>query len=124
MDAQVTIALISTGGGVLITWLTLKYKDGLKKKNVAKAPKDRMESIFDGYESLIRELKEDSVRKSVIIENLQVIIDTQRDEINKSQSLINKLRDEVDDSTSHAVELKTQLDKMKKDYAKNKDGIM
>jgi len=65
-------------------------------------------------------LKDDSDRKGRIIDNLQIIIDNQRAEIEKSQGLINKLQDEVTLSTTHADELKTQLDAMKKDYASGK----
>ena len=119
-DNQIIITAITVFGAIITTYLTVRYKDGLKKKNIAKAPKDRMEAIFDGYDSLIRELKDDSDRKGRIIDNLQIIIDNQRAEIEKSQGLINKLQDEVTLSTTHADELKTQLDAMKKDYASGK----
>lgn len=117
LDTQIVTTTIVVVGGLITTFLTIKWKNDKNRKDAEKSdePK-RMTTIFDGYESLIAELKADNDRKSIIIEKLQKIVDTQQEEINKSQGLINTLRIEVDSSKAHANKLEAQLQDMKKTY--------
>ncbi len=117
LSDQVTIAFISTVGGIVVTYLTVKYKGKVvKARGKAKAPKDRMENIFDGYERLIIQLTTDMERKETSINRMEGIISELEVELGKTKELLNETRHELHESQSHKRELSDQLKAMRREY--------
>lgn len=114
IDSQVLVAFIAAIGGVITTYLTVKYKDRVIKR--ADKPKDRMETIFDGYEKLIVSQQEEIVRKSHVINSLEKVVDRLEDELHQTRKLLQDARDELEESTLQNKKLTEQLRGMKKDY--------
>lgn len=112
---QVYVALIAAIGGIVTTYLTVKYKDRVIKRTAK--PKDRMETIFDGYEKLIISQQQEISRKSVVISSLERVIDRLEDELHQTRELLNDAREELNRSVVQNEQLKSQLGGMKKDYA-------
>lgn len=107
-DSQVQIAFISAVGGVAVTYLTVKYKN-----KIVKPPKDRVETIFDGYEALIKQQQAEIVRKGVLIDRLE-------EQLITMEELVEKLRIDLSSSQYQIEGLSTQLTQMKVDYGKLK----
>jgi len=59
---------ISVLGSIVITYLTKVYQRRTEKR---RQPKDRIETIFDGYDALIAQIRSDLSRKDELIENLR-----------------------------------------------------
>lgn len=109
----VLVATISTAGGLGIAYIT----NVLAKRKKERAPKNRIEGIFDGYDKLIAQQQEDNDRKSDNIDQLQELIDTQRRQLNESQIMITALKDELEEAKGRNQELRDQLAAMKREYA-------
>lgn len=120
-NSQVYIALIAAVGGIITTYLTVKYKDRVIKRTAK--PKDRMETIFDGYEKLIVSQQEEISRKSLVINSLEKVIDRLEDELHQTRELLNDARTELEHSVTQNKELKRQLGDMKKDYANEQNRL-
>jgi len=114
IDPQILVALISAAAGIIATVITVKYKDRVVKKQ--DRPKDRMETIFDGYEKLIISQQEEISRKSHVINSLEKVVDRLEDELHQTRQLLEDAREELRMSTDQNNNLKTQLAGMKKDY--------
>lgn len=108
----VIISIISTFGGVIIAYIV----NVVAKKNKASKPKDRMESIFDGYDKLIIQQQDDIKSKTTHINHLQELIDKQREQLQESQEMIDGLKDELEIARGRNQELRDQLNLMKKNY--------
>lgn len=114
-NVEIIKAFMTFLGGIIITWLTVKYKGGVARK-LSNKPKDRMDTIFDGYEKLIKQQQEDIERKQNHIDHLQVLINKQREQLEASQTMIDVLRDDLNESRRKNKTLEVQLKGMKKDY--------
>lgn len=119
LDSQVAIALIAAIAGIITTWLTVKYKDRIIKTNAPSKPKDRMETIFDGYEKLILQQQGEIERKGSVIESLENIIDNLERELVTTKELLATTKAEVAETKHQNGELKNQLKKMRRDYQGN-----
>lgn len=115
MSNDVLIALISTLGGITVAYITVKYKDMVVKK-ITRQPKDRMETIFDGYENLIQQQQQDIDRKVKHIGRLESIIDRLEMELLETKSMLNEAKNEARKSQSQNIELQAQLKKLRKEY--------
>jgi hypothetical protein len=104
---SVFTVLISVVGSIVITYLTKVYQRRAEKK---RQPKDRIETIFDGYDALILQLRGDLDRKGILIDNLQKLVNSQAKEIERSQGLIAELSEQVKDSAIQISRLQTQLE--------------
>lgn len=120
LSENVLVATIAGIVGIVTTYLTVRYKANQVSRSQAAKPKDRMETIFDGYEKLIQEQQKDIERKAILIESLQKIVDKQREEIEKSQEMIDTLRNELVSSQKRTGQLEDQLADMKKSYEQGK----
>lgn len=116
MDPAVLVAIIAGLFGVVTTWLTVKYKDKVIKK--AERPKDRMETIFDGYEKLILQQQVEIERKSEMITSLESIIGRLQDEVTRTQGLLSAAQSELKETEANNATLKRQLEQMRRDYQK------
>ena len=67
---QVITTSIGTAGVITVGLLGVKYRDKIIKKE--EKPKDRIDIIFDGYESLIKQQKEEIIRKDQLIDRLDI----------------------------------------------------
>lgn len=103
-------------GGILTTWLTLKYKDKLAVRNREQKPKERMDTIFDGYEKLILQQQNDIERKAAQLLSTQKIVDQLQKELDDTRELVRKQQDELEESRELNLELQAQLKDMKKEY--------
>lgn len=121
LSDQGTIVLISTLGGIITTYLTVKYKDKVIKKRKGSQPKDRMDNIFDGYERLIIQLTTDMERKEKSIHRLESIIDELDSELTKTKQLLAETKLELHESQRQKAELSSQLKAMRKEYIGNSD---
>lgn len=116
VDSQIAVALIAAVGGVVTTWLTVKYKDRIIKKTAPNKPKDRMDTIFDGYEKLITQQQLEIDRKQKVIESLEGIIETLEHELATTRDLLTTTKYEVSETKRQNTELKDHLHRMRKDY--------
>jgi len=98
---------ISVLGSIVITYLTKVYQRRTEKH---RQPKDRIETIFDGYDALIAQIRSDLSRKDELIENLQKVVDSQGKEILRSQGLIGDLQEQLKQSAVQISRLQTQLE--------------
>lgn len=104
-------------GGIVTTWLTLRYRDRLATRNREQKPKERMDTIFDGYEKLILQQQTDIERKATQITNTQKIVEQLQKELDDTRELVRQQQDELEESRELNLELQTQLADMKKEYS-------
>lgn len=116
-NTQVVVTLISTLGAVVGTYLTVKYKDHIVKMRRKSEPKDRMETIFDGYENLIKQQQQDIARKSILIDHLERAMRKLAKELDESKRMIDQLKTDIEDATEQNTQLRQQLVTLKKEYA-------
>lgn len=115
MPEGVLIALITGGLGVLGTWLTVKYKDHKAEKPTK--PKDRIETIFDGYEKLIREQDKAIATKERQLEQTQGIIDQLQEELNRTREIVTLQQKELEATRESNLALKNELKMLKKQFS-------
>lgn len=99
---DVLVAAISTVGGALATVLT--YLAGRKVQNGRSnsKPKDRMEVIFDGYENLIDQMRDE-------IKNLRKNLIT-------AEKRNNQLEWDLDRSEARCQQLEAELKQLRQQY--------
>lgn len=117
IDPSVQAAIATGIFAVIGTYLTVKYKDRIINK--AEKPKDRMETIFDGYENLIKQQQIEIGRKGSVITSLEGVVDRLEQELNATRELLGAARDELRTATQHNKELREQLNTMKTEYRNN-----
>lgn len=118
LDPSVQAAIATGIFAVIGTYLTVKYKDRIIQK--ADKPKDRMETIFDGYENLIKQQQLEITRKGQVITSLEGVVDRLEKELVVTRKLLDATRDELKTAQVHNVELRDQLGLMKQQYRDNK----
>ena len=116
IDPSVQAAIATGIFAVIGTYLTVKYKDRIVKK--ADRPKDRMETIFDGYENLIKQQQIEIGRKGQVITSLEGVVQRLEEELKVTRTLLDAARDELKMAEKHNRELRIQLDGMKTEYNK------
>lgn len=116
IDPSVQAAIATGVFAVIGTYLTVKYKDRIVKK--ADRPKDRMETIFDGYENLIKQQQIEIGRKGQVITSLEGVVQRLEEELKVTRTLLDAARDELKMAEKHNRELRVQLDGMKTEYNK------
>lgn len=116
IDPSVQAAIATGVFAVIGTYLTVKYKDRIVKK--ADRPKDRMETIFDGYENLIKQQQIEIGRKGQVITSLEGVVQRLEEELKVTRTLLDAARDELKMAEKHNKELRVQLDGMKTEYNK------
>lgn len=114
IDPSVQAAIATGIFAVIGTYLTVKYKDRVIKK--ADKPKDRMETIFDGYENLIKQQQIEIGRKGQVITSLEGVVQRLEEELKVTRSLLSAARDELIMAEKHNKELRVQLEGMKTEY--------
>lgn len=117
-DAEV-VTLISTIGGIIIALIAYFTKQGIDKRSKSKQPKDRMESIFDGYEGFIARQDKALENKDRQLAENQIIINRMQDQINAMQELIERQRVETDREREINRRLHVELDNMREQYSTN-----
>lgn len=117
IDPSVQAAIATGIFAVVGTYLTVKYKDRIVRK--ADKPKDRMETIFDGYENLIKQQQIEIGRKGQVITSLEGVVDRLEQELKATRELLNAARDELATATQHNRDLREQLGEMKNEYQKD-----
>lgn len=116
LSDQGIVVLISTVGGVVTTYLTVKYKDRVVKKRQKAQSKDRMGSIFDGYERLIVQLTTDMDRKEASISRMEHVINELEQELAKTKTLLHETKLELHESQKQKREISDQLKEMRRQY--------
>ena len=116
IDPSVQAAIATGLFAVIGTYLTVKYKDRIVKK--ADKPKDRMETIFDGYENLIKQQQIEIGRKGQVITSLEGVVQRLEQELQVTRELLGAARDELKMAEKHNKELRVQLEGMKTEYSK------
>lgn len=114
LDASVQAAIATGIFAVIGTYLTVKYKDRIVQK--ADKPKDRMETIFDGYENLIKQQQIEIGRKGQVITSLESVVGRLEEELRVTRDLLGAARDELKQAERHNTELRSQLGEMKTEY--------
>lgn len=115
LEPSITVALIAGIFGVITTWLTIKYKDRVVK---TQRPKDRMETIFDGYEKLILQQQAEIDRKTSVINSLEGIVGRLEQELMRTRQLLDTAQEELQETKKGNALLKSQFDTMRRDYEK------
>lgn len=116
IDPSVQAAIATGVFAVIGTYLTVKYKDRIVKK--ADRPKDRMETIFDGYENLIKQQQIEIGRKGQVITSLEGVVQRLEQELQVTRELLGAARDELKMAEKHNKQLRVQLEGMKTEYSK------
>lgn len=111
-DVQVATTLITVVGGLGVAYITYV----LAKRRRAARPKDRMETIFDGYEKLIKQQQVEIERKGSVIGSLENVVDRLEQELANTRELLNQARSDLSESRQQNDDLKSQLVLMRKDY--------
>lgn len=119
VDPSVQAAIATGIFAVIGTYLTVKYKDRIINK--AEKPKDRMETIFDGYENLIKQQQVEIGRKGSVITSLEGVVDRLEQELVATRDLLTATRDELEMAKTHNKDLKVQLERMKTEYRKTRE---
>lgn len=114
VDASVQAAIVTGVCAIVGTYLTVKYKDRVVAKGGK--PRDRMDTIFDGYEKLIEQQQEEISRKVQTISTLESAVVRLEAELDETRKLLTKARDELLESKEHNISLRHQLEAMKRDY--------
>jgi Skp family chaperone for outer membrane proteins len=122
MNEAVVLALISTAGGVAIAYLAYKGKQGIDKRNKEKQPKDRMETIFDGYEGFIARQDKALENKDKQLAENQLIINRMQKQIDEMQALIERQREETDREREINKRLHEELERMRDQYTNSNNG--
>lgn len=115
-NSQVAVALIATAGGIITTLLTVKYRGLVVKRGAPQRPKDRMDTIFDGYEKLILQQQQEIDRKQTVIQSLEDIVDNLERELVTTRQLLIATKDEVAETKRQNISLKAQLNHLRKEY--------
>lgn len=106
-------AAISAVGGIVATYGAIQLRARIATRNLRRQPKDRMETIFDGYEKLIRQQQLDIDRKAKQLDQTQLAITHLQDELDKTKDIIQQYQEELMASREANRELVTQLDTIK-----------
>ena len=77
-----------------------------------------METIFDGYENLIKQQQTEVGRKGQIITSLEGVVRRLEQELETTREMLNVARDELKIATQQNEDLQTQLADMKANYQK------
>lgn len=123
MNDPVLISIVSTLGGIVIAYFTYKTKQGVDKRAKEKAPKDRMETIFDGYEGFIARQDKALEHKDKQLAENQMIINRMQKQIDAMQELIERQREETEREREINRQLHIQLDRMREQYADENKGV-
>lgn len=109
MTTSVVIAIISTFGGIISTWLTIVYT---QRRRAQRQPKG-VEFALEGYEKLLRDQQKEISRKSNIIDRLDA-------EVAQLQGLIETLRTELSETKDQNVQLRKDLASFRTEYNASK----
>lgn len=114
IDPSVQSAIATGIFAVIGTYLTVKYKDRVVKRS--EKPKDRMETIFDGYENLIKQQQIEIGRKGQVITSLEGVVQRLEEELKMTRSLLTAAREDLVMAEKNNTDLQKQLDMMKQEY--------
>ena len=125
---QVITTSIGTAGVITVGLLGVKYRDKIIKKE--EKPKDRIDIIFDGYESLIKQQKEEISAKAKQLEKQKDISNKRLGEalaeaqkVNEdTRKLLELTRKELADAKLQNDQLTKQLAVVRQDYSSHKVG--
>lgn len=112
LDSPGFVALISAAGALGVAYIA----NVVAKKRRTSKPRDRMETIFDGYEKLISQQQVEIERKGVVISSLENVVERLEQELTRTRELLNQAREELSTSREQNEELQMQLMDMKRDY--------
>ncbi len=102
---RVVIEAMIVTGGVITTWLTLKYKQ--RKTHYGKH--ERIDTIYEGYEKLIVQQQHEINRKTEIVDRLEKAVDTLEQELVSAKSLLQETKDELFEARQSNIQLKKEL---------------
>lgn len=111
-DVQIITTVLTVIGGLGATYITYV----VAKRHKDAKPKDRMETIFDGYEKLIAQQQIEIDRKGGVITSLENVVDRLEEELAHTRELLNQARQDLSLAREQNEELKSQLASMKRDY--------
>lgn len=97
-------------GGVITTWITLKYQQ--KRRQRSKKP-DRMDTIYDGYEKLIITQQHEISRKTEIVSRLEKIVDTLELELLDTKRILQETKDDLYEARQQNIQFKKDLNDMR-----------
>lgn len=97
-------------------WITQRTKVKIAERNREEKPRERMETIFDGYEKLIKQQQVDIERKQTQLDRTQKLVDQLQTDLNSTRSIVDRLREELEEEKYLNLDLQKQLKIMKRDY--------
>lgn len=116
VDSSVLVALVAATGGVITTWLTVKYKHLVTGKSDEQKPMSRMDTIYDGYEKLILQQQAEIERKSGLVDHLEKIVAALEKELEETKRLLTETKSELIESNANNERMRKQLKTMRQDY--------
>ena len=112
---QVITTSIGTAGVITVGLLGVKYRDKIIKKE--EKPKDRIDIIFDGYESLIKQQKEEIIRKDQLIDRLDISNKRLGEALAEAQKVNEDTRKLLELTRKELADAKLQNDQLTKQLA-------
>lgn len=119
MSEQVIIALISSIGGIIVSYITYVLAKKREESKKSRSPKDRMEQMFDGYERLIRQKDKEDERKVRMLNELEEELAITRKLVSKLEESLAITQEELKKSVAENKRLRDDLDIIRKEYMKN-----
>lgn len=116
VSEQVGISIVSTLGGIIIAYIVNVTAQRVQKKRVSKQPKDRMESMFDGYERLILQKDKEDERKARLMDELEAELEMTREMVRKLETALAISHKELELSRKENGEIRNMLSEMRKEY--------
>lgn len=112
IDSSVLTALISAASGIAIAYII----NVIAKR---RRPKDRQETIFDGYERLIKQQQFDIDRKELQLNQTQLIIEQLQRQLDQTKLIVERQQGELTESRDSNRELVRQLADMRREHHSN-----
>lgn len=107
--SRIAIEAIIVLGGVITTWLTLKYQQARKRN---KKP-THIDTIYEGYEKLIIQQQQEISRKTEVVNKLEEAVDLLERELSDTKKLLQETKDDLYDARQSNIEMKKQLAEMR-----------
>lgn len=113
IDTYVSAAIYSAGA-VAAAVITVVFS---RSRSSAKKPKNRVDTIFDGYDKLMRLQQQELDRKGAQVDQADKLVNQLQARLSETQGLIKTLRAELELNKKTIAELLKELEKIKAKFS-------
>lgn len=118
---QVLISIVSAISAIVVAYIVNVAAKRVQKRKQERAPIDRMEQMFDGYERLIKQKDKEDERKARLMEELEQELIVTRAMVKKLEQALQNSQRELTQSRDEIRELRELLRNMRQEYKESKD---